>query len=173
MCDDPCFTSRHCRQSDISRRYVFGYASIDVSCLGHHETLHYGKPAEMDIGVSHDASIMRRPPHTICRRGHNFSNMTVAEICSVRAAARPQPTATAIGISRRARHHACCGRASQQRDTPPAMWRMIQATGQVCICPVADTGASIVTVSRVAVPQPPAHTRKPRPCERGVWRHQT
>ena len=117
--------------------------------------------------------IMRRPPHTICRRGHNFSNMTVAEICSVRAAARPQPTATAIGISRRARHHACCGRASQQRDTPPAMWRMIQATGQVCICPVADTGASIVTVSRVAVPQPPAHTRKPRPCERGVWRHQT
>ena len=27
------------------------------------------------------------------------------------------------------------------------MWRMIQATGQVCICPVADTGASIVTVS--------------------------
>ena len=117
--------------------------------------------------------IMRRPPHITCRRGHNFSNMTVAEICSVRAAVFAAPTATATGISRRARHHACCGRASQQHDIPPAMWRMIQATGQTCICPVADTGASIVTVSRVAAPQPPAHTRKPRPCERGVWRHQT
>jgi len=115
---------------------------------------------------------MRRPPHITCRRGHNFSS-TAAEICSVHAAVFAAPTATATGISRRARHHACCGRASQQRDIPPAMWRMIQATGQVLICPVADTGASIVTVSRVAVPQPPAHTRKPRPCERGVWRHQT
>lgn len=31
--------------------------------------------------------IMRRPPHTICRRGHTFSS-TAAEICSVHAAAR-------------------------------------------------------------------------------------
>ncbi|WCE45567.1 hypothetical protein [Winkia neuii] len=30
--------------------------------MGHHETLHHGKPAEMDIGVSHDAALcgMRR-----------------------------------------------------------------------------------------------------------------
>ncbi|MCG7292963.1 hypothetical protein MHJ98_11575, partial [Corynebacterium afermentans] len=85
-------TTHRCWQSDISRRYVFGYASIDVSCLGHHETLHHGKPAEMDIGVSHDASIMRHAPHTICRRGCIFSS-TAAEICSVHAAVFAAPTA--------------------------------------------------------------------------------
>lgn len=165
-------TTHRCWQSDISRRYVFGYASIDVSCLGHHETLHHGKPAEMDIGVSHDASIMRHAPHTICRRGCIFSS-TAAEICSVHAAVFAAPTAPSSAYFKSTQDYADRDRASQQRDIPPAMWRMIQATGQTCICPVADTGASIVTVSRVAVPQPPAHTRKPRPCERGVWRHQT
>ena len=116
--------------------------------------------------------IMRRPPHITCRRGHNFSS-TAAEICSVHAAVFAAPTAPSSAYFKSTQDYAGQNRASQQRDIPPAMWRMIQATGQVLICPVADTGASIVTVSRVAVPQPPAHTRKPRPCERGVWRHQT
>lgn len=117
--------------------------------------------------------IMWHAPHITCRRGHNFSNMTVAEICFVRAAVFAAPTAPSSAYFTSTQDYAGQNRASQQRDIPPAMWRMIQATGQTCICPVADTGASIVTVSRVAVPQPPAHTRKPRPCERGVWRHQT
>ena len=59
---------------------------------GHHETLHHGKPAEMDIGVSHGASMMRRPPHITCRRGCIFSS-TAAEICSVHAAVFAAPMA--------------------------------------------------------------------------------
>lgn len=146
--------------------------AIVCRLTGHHETLHCGKRAAMNIGVSTDAALcgMRRMSSAVAVTTSAAQLLKSALSTLLHALER---TATAIGISRRARHHACCGRASQQRDIPPAMWRMIQATGQVCICPVADTGASIVTVSRVAVPQPPAHTRKPRPCERGVWRHQT
>ncbi|MFH0415638.1 hypothetical protein ACG98H_13125 [Corynebacterium sp. L4756] len=64
----------------------------------------------MDIGVSHDASMMRRPPHIICRRGCIFSS-TAAEICSVHAAVFAAPTAPSSAYFTSTRDYAGQNRA--------------------------------------------------------------